>query len=483
MDKTDEVAIESFLREITKELKEENVAIFAGAGLSVPAGYVNWKGLLRDIATDLRLDVDKEYDLVSLAQYHCNENASNRSGLNKALLENFSEIVDSTENHRILARLPIKSYWTTNYDKLIENSLFEIGRNPDIKFTKSHLATTKPRRDCIVYKMHGDIDHPNDAILTKDDYECYHKKMDQYISTLTGELVTKTFIFVGFSFTDPNLDYILSRVRIAYDNGARSHYCFLRKEKKDTNESMADFEYRKRKQELFCADLKRFSIKTILVDEFSDITEILSRVEKRFRRRSIFISGAAEEYGDMGNDVALKFMHELSAKIIENNFQIVSGFGLGIGSAVISGALEKIYSNTQKYTSDQLMLRPFPQSVHGQTDRSTLWRKYREDMESYAGIAIFVFGNKKDSSGSIIESNGMIEEFEIAKKLGLFIMPIAATGYASKTIWDIVNADLDSYMENDPIQRDLFESISKKESSAEELMKAIMKFLSIITNK
>jgi hypothetical protein len=34
---------EHFVETFVKELEEENVAIFAGAGLSVGAGYVDWK--------------------------------------------------------------------------------------------------------------------------------------------------------------------------------------------------------------------------------------------------------------------------------------------------------------------------------------------------------------------------------------------------------------------------------------------------------
>ncbi|MEQ1079513.1 hypothetical protein [Acinetobacter seifertii] len=59
---------------IVKELGENNFAIFAGAGLSAPAGYVNWKKLLRPLSIELNLDIDKETDLVSLAQYYVNEN-------------------------------------------------------------------------------------------------------------------------------------------------------------------------------------------------------------------------------------------------------------------------------------------------------------------------------------------------------------------------------------------------------------------------
>ena len=44
---------------IVKELEENNFAIFAGAGLSAPAGYVNWKELLRPLSIELNLDIDK----------------------------------------------------------------------------------------------------------------------------------------------------------------------------------------------------------------------------------------------------------------------------------------------------------------------------------------------------------------------------------------------------------------------------------------
>ena len=44
------VSIEKFVNDVTEELHERNVAIFAGAGLSVDAGFVDWKGLLKPLA-------------------------------------------------------------------------------------------------------------------------------------------------------------------------------------------------------------------------------------------------------------------------------------------------------------------------------------------------------------------------------------------------------------------------------------------------
>lgn len=301
---------QAFLRDVGKELLEENVAVFAGAGMSAGAGFVNWAELLRPIADELGLDVDKENDLVALAQFHCNDNANNRSQLNQRLIEEFSREASETENHKILCRLPIRTYWTTNYDKIIENALDNSGKIADVKYTKEHLSTTKPKRDAVVYKMHGDVDHASQAVLTKDDYERYHVKMDQYLANLKGDLISKTFIFIGFSFTDPNLDYILSRVRVAYEGNQRRHYCFIRGIKQEDAEELADFEYRRRKQDYFVKDLERFNVKTILVDDFSEITELLRRLEQNYKSKTIFISGAAHEYGEMGEHDALKFGSE-----------------------------------------------------------------------------------------------------------------------------------------------------------------------------
>lgn len=190
--------------------------MFIGAGFSMNAGYVDWKSLLSGIAEDLGLDIEKETDLVSLAQYNYNENGQNRGVINHALFEEFTKEKDLDENHKILAKLPISTFWTTNYDSLIEKALRDARKIVDVKYNNSHLSLTIPHRDAVVYKMHGDKSNPNEAILIKDDYEQYYQKHAQFITSLSGDLISKTFLFIGFSFSDPNLDYILSRIRIDY---------------------------------------------------------------------------------------------------------------------------------------------------------------------------------------------------------------------------------------------------------------------------
>ena len=109
---------QKFLREYLKSIRDGNAAVFAGAGLSRPSGFVVWKELLRPLAEDIGLNIDEEHDLTAVAQYVKNE-SGNRSVINSTILDAYSIDVNPNENVSILTRLPIYTYWTTNYDHLI----------------------------------------------------------------------------------------------------------------------------------------------------------------------------------------------------------------------------------------------------------------------------------------------------------------------------------------------------------------------------
>ena len=144
--------INSFINDYIKCIKEGCAAIFAGAGLSVASGYVDWNELLRNPAKKIGLDVDKETDLVALAQYIYNKDGS-KQPLAELIKNSFISCNNINENHEILAKLPIKTYWTTNYDSLIEDSLRKNGKNPDVKKSVRDLSTIISKRCIIQIKL------------------------------------------------------------------------------------------------------------------------------------------------------------------------------------------------------------------------------------------------------------------------------------------------------------------------------------------
>ncbi|CAN7776116.1 SIR2 family protein [Cupriavidus necator] len=433
--------VEAFIDRYVTELRSGTAAVFAGAGLSVNSGYVNWAELLRDIAAELGLDVDRETNLVAVAQYHFNER-QNRSDINQKLVDEFSLGHKVNENQRILAQLPIHNYWTTNYDRMIEKALEENGKVVDRKFNVSHLKKTVRNRDAIVYKMHGDVEDPEHAVLTKDDYEGYFREREPFVTALAGDLVSKTFLFIGFSFTDPNIDYILSRIRVVLNKQPKTHYCFLRREARKPREKLADYEYRKRQQSFFVKDLARIGIRAVMVDEYPDITRILLAIEARYRSQTVFISGSAFDFDPWAPDDAADLIESLADRLIRKQLTLVSGFGLGVGPSVIAGALQTIQRQPQRYSRDQLQTFPFPVASTLRPQRERLYTAHREHIIEKAGIAIFLFGNNRDANGNVALAKGVREEFQIAKRMGLHIIAVGSTGWVAREISERMAADV-----------------------------------------
>lgn len=75
-----------------------------------------------------------------MAQFYCNKNK--RSAINKLLSVSFPSNKKPTENHNILSQFPISTYWTTNFDTLIEDALKENNKNVSVRkddiYAKKH---------------------------------------------------------------------------------------------------------------------------------------------------------------------------------------------------------------------------------------------------------------------------------------------------------------------------------------------------------
>ncbi|MEL0537322.1 SIR2 family protein [Staphylococcus debuckii] len=436
------ISKKTFIEKYLKAVKNDDAAIFAGAGTSISSGFLDWKNLVKEFAEEINLDVDRESDLIKVMQYYYNSKSRKRQSINQVLVDNFSNtILNKTVN--ALAKLPISTYWTTNYDKLIERALEENRRKPDVKSDSNQLSFKISDSDATVYKMHGDISTPGEAVFIKDDYDSYDEKRALFTTTLKADLVSKTFLFIGYSFEDPNLDRILSKLNMLIEENTREHYCIMKKvarnDYKNEETQIIDestFKYDQIKQKLKMDDLSRYGIQTLLVDDYYEIPLILEKIYNLQLSDSIFISGSIEFYNEKWTiDKVNNFCFNLSEKLVSNSNIIISGFGLGIGSNIINGALSEIFDNRFGHTNEYLKLYPFPQSHSDSQKLKVLWSRYREMMISKSGICIFMFGNKTEN-GKCTNANGMFEEFEIACKLGKKVIPLPTTGYQAEKIFE-----------------------------------------------
>ena len=193
--------------------------------------------------------------------------------------------------------------------------------------------------------MHGDKTFPDSAVLTKKDYEMYDEDRFLFTQALTVELMSNTFLFIGFSFSDPNLDRIMAIVRKINKNSTpKLHYCFMRTVKLEdymsdssiSDSALLQYEQDKNMQELKLKDMINYGIQPILVEKFEQITLMLRYIARKLYLNSVFISGALNpefpnEYGDFqayekGGELgkAQHFIMKLACRLIYENYKILT---------------------------------------------------------------------------------------------------------------------------------------------------------------
>jgi hypothetical protein len=320
--------------------------------------------------------------------------------------------------------------------------------------------------------MHGDVSDISKVVLTKHDYEDYYLTRELFSNAFKADFVSRTMLFIGFSFTDPNLDYLISRIRTIQHENKKPDYYFI-KEESDNKKF--------HRQKIRANSLLQYGLNPIWISDYDEIPEILKVVERRVLRNSIMIAGSAHTYGKYWeeNDRAHFLIHELSKKLSRQEFVIVSGFGLGVGSGVINGVLDNMRESHSQNIGQYLVLRPFPQHRSPAKTLTQLWKEYREEFIPLAGICIFIFGNKLENQ-ELVSAEGLKEEFNMAVANGLKVIPIGSTGFVSEELYNFVIQNFDTYYPEHPELIEDFKILGRKEADPQQILASVLKIVTIL---
>lgn len=149
----------------------------------------------------------------------------------RLLISEFSQVADPSDLHKAIVRLDQRIMLTTNFDKILENTW----GCPDISathhpttITELNSSSFKMLRDDNKYliKLHGTIDKPETIIFTKENYNKYAYGNWIYRELLGALLLTHTFVFIGFSMTDPAVSFVIEMHAQKFPE-TRPHYIFL----------------------------------------------------------------------------------------------------------------------------------------------------------------------------------------------------------------------------------------------------------------
>ncbi len=211
---------------------------FAGAGVSMSSGMPGWRDLVSNLIEEIRrIDPSKEQEfgeqvvagqLTQAAQYAKIE-LGERAYFD-VLLRLYRTSAKPSTNHDLLSQIPFRGIITTNFDKLLETACtLNTGLMPTIftSLSTSALASVLFSHRPFVFKFHGDIDHPESIILTKQDYDRVIFRSPHVKTFLHSIFSQNTVLFIGYSLNDPDFDLLLTELSVIFEGATPPHYAFL----------------------------------------------------------------------------------------------------------------------------------------------------------------------------------------------------------------------------------------------------------------
>lgn len=418
---------EQFLNQFAKQVLDDRISLFLGAGGSRDVGYPNWSDLFTPFAKELGTPITESTDFYRLAQYY--SNTFGQTELRKRINDRINR-----HNHKSilidnLIDIGFNNIWTTNFDNAMELNYQSRGVLINKVFRDSDFSNIEINKRINVFKMNGDVSNLEGIVATQSDYEKYAETHKIMLMFFKRELISSTFLFIGYSFSDHLVLECLSEITRYLGESANYHYTIMRKNTADPY-----FQH-------FIDDLEtRYHLRVLLVDKYDDIPNIIHELNERICAKRVFISGAFGTYERKIEEYSHSLSKELSAVLLDNDYRIINGIGRRFGTHLIGYANEHLAKQGIKDIEKHLIIKPF---VGNQRGVAKTKLHQREKMIGQCGSAIFVFG--ENDGNSLHTTSGVLEEFEIALKQHKTIIPIAYPGMISEEIWNIVRNNLTQY--------------------------------------
>lgn len=219
--------IKSHIYQIQEASRQNRLVVFVGAGVSASSGVPTWGKLIQTFSDEL--GIEKESDYLKIAQIYrdLREDKEYQQKVRDVL--RYGKVSCNDIHSRIYSLNPA-CIITTNYDDLLEQAM---GINHERFYVvRQDSDLPKNHGEKLLIKMHGDFFNDN-IVLTENDYLDYSKNFSLIRSHVVSMFASKLVLFVGFSFNDINLKYILREV--SNNLGDKMQPVYLLTDKKQDN--------------------------------------------------------------------------------------------------------------------------------------------------------------------------------------------------------------------------------------------------------
>ena len=196
-------------RILKKAMVDKKLVVFVGSGTSIDSGMPSWGDAVRNIANKLNIS-EGNIDYMKIPQFYYNARGKKEYVELMRELFRYDDDLDICDVHRNIIKLSAHTMITTNYDCLLEKAAFENAEFLQVISQDKDLPYRTVEKELI--KMHGDFSVGN-FVLKEDDYLHYSdnfKLIEAYVKAL---IATNVVLFIGYSFSDPDIKQIFSWVK------------------------------------------------------------------------------------------------------------------------------------------------------------------------------------------------------------------------------------------------------------------------------
>ena len=417
------------LSQFGQAVRGRSAVVFVGAGMSMGAGLPSWDKLIEPLRLEANVPASVT-DAALAAEYIAAELENSR--IKEVLLEQLTKNpAEPTKAMKAIMALPVSEYWTTNYDTLLEEATQEhIGRiiaDNDYRTTRDHGMRKH------LTKMHGSLSLPSDGarqwesdpVLRRSDFEQYGYNHPLIWSVISAQFLTRSFLFLGLSFDDPNLNLLL-RIARALPTGIAGprHYAVLQKPIDPTAARVFD---------LLTGDLERSGIDVFPIDSFDELDSLSGALLIQARDANVFVSGSGE--GESFEAMCAALGTRLSS--LANSISLLS-FG---GPAALS------VSNSLKAALPEGSYDPERLRFYFRSNPNGAPIEFKERV----GTAVFTEQSLESMRASVLNQVRVMlvvgggsttrQESERASEDGIIVVPVAASGGTAKAIWEAGSAE------------------------------------------
>ena len=220
--------VKADIENIIRAKEQNRLVIFAGSGISANSKIPVWNQLIGRIKSQITLS-SQETDQLKIAQlfYNLRDRKEYYDFIKETLL--YKKALFNPINEAIFTINP-QHIITTNYDDLFE----QVIKRDNLQYYLVRQDSDLPKSTLSTYliKMHGCFETEN-IVLTENDYLNYSQNFPLIESWIKALFASRLVLFIGFSFSDINLKYILQRVDSVLGEHKQPSYIYLDGESND----------------------------------------------------------------------------------------------------------------------------------------------------------------------------------------------------------------------------------------------------------